>query len=364
MREQGKDVISFAAGEPDFRTPEPICEAAIQAIRDGFTRYTPSAGIAPLREAIAAKLERENALTVSPADVVVSCGAKHSVYNTLQVLAEAGDEVILIAPYWMTYADQIRLAGATPVVVRANASSGFTPDIGDLKAAVSPKTKAIIVNSPSNPTGAMYSRELLSEIVDLAHHHGFWVISDEIYDRLTYGSEHISVASLGEQAKSHTVTIGGCSKSYAMTGWRIGFAAAPSPVARAMSNFQDQVTSNPTSFAQKGAVIAFGLAADVIGAMRTEFQARRDLIVRLINEVPGLSLKAPSGAFYAFVDASAYMGGDDARLAEHLLESAGVATIPGSVFEGPGYLRMSYATSREQIQAGVARIAEALDRLR
>jgi aspartate aminotransferase len=210
----------------------------------------------------------------------------------------------------------------------------------------------------------MYDRQLLGEIVELAHRNELWIISDEIYDRLTYGAVHHSIASLGGHALQRTITIGGCSKSYAMTGWRIGFAAAPAPVVKAMSNFQDQVTSNPTSFAQKGATVAFGLPTEVVGAMRDEFHARRDLIVRLINEVPGLSLAAPQGAFYAFVDASAHMSGDDAKLAEHLLETAGVATIPGSVFEAPGFLRMSFATSRENIQAGVTRIAEVLDRLR
>ena len=321
MRGEGIDVISFAAGEPDFRTPDPVSEAAIQALNEGFTRYTPSAGILPLREAIAAKLQRENGVTVSPGDVIVSCGAKHSIYNSLQVLVEAGDEVILLAPYWMTYADQVRLAGAVPVVVRTSAATGFTPALEDIQAAITPRTRAIIVNSPSNPTGAMYDRQLLTGIVDLAQRNELWIISDEIYERLTYESPHHSIASLGAQAQERTITVGGCSKSYAMTGWRIGFAAAPTPVAKAMSNFQDQVTSNPTSFAQRGAVVAFGLPKEVVDAMRDEFHARRDLIVGLVNEVPGLSLKPPAGAFYAFVDASAYMGGDDAKLAEHLLDT-------------------------------------------
>lgn len=363
MRGEGIDVISFAAGEPDFRTPEPVSDAAIAALHEGFTRYTPSAGIPPLREAICGKLLRENGIKASPADIIVSCGAKHSVYNSLQVLVDPGDEVILLAPYWMTYADQVRLAGGVPVVVHSDASTNFTPSIEQIRAAVTSRTKAIIVNSPSNPTGAMYDRTLLSSIAELALRHGFWVISDEIYDRLTYGFEHTSVAALGADVADRTITIGGCSKSYAMTGWRIGFAAAPSPVAKAMSNFQDQVTSNPTSFAQRGAVVAFGLPVETIESMRAEFHGRRDLIVRLINAVPGLSIDAPAGAFYAFVDASNCMGGDDAKLAEHLLEKAGVATIPGSVFEGPGYLRMSYATSRDNIEQGVARIAEALAQL-
>ncbi len=364
MRSEGIDVISFAAGEPDFNTPEPVCDAAIAALKDGFTKYTPSAGIPALREAISEKLLRENGVTAPPGDIIVSCGAKHSIYNALQVLVDPGDEVILIAPYWMTYADQVRLAGGTPVVVQTRAEEGFEPDLEAIKASVTPRTKAILLNSPSNPTGAMYSRALIAGIAELATRHDFWIISDEIYERLTYGQPHISVASISSEAAERTISVGGCSKSYAMTGWRIGFAAAPAPVAKAMSNFQDQVTSNPTSFAQKGAVVAFNLPASTVEAMRVEFEARRDLIVRLINDVPGLSMRAPCGAFYAFVDASQFMNGDDASLASHLLDTARVAAIPGSVFEGPGYLRMSYATSRKNIELGVARIAEALAKMR
>lgn len=363
MRGEGIDVISFAAGEPDFRTPEPVTRAAVQALEEGFTRYTPSAGILPLREAISAKLLAENGVAVAPGDIVVSCGAKHSLYNAMQVLIDPGDEALLIAPYWMTYADQIRLAGGKPVVVRTTAATAFTPDVASIREAITPRTRVIVINSPSNPTGAMYDRELLGQIAELALRHDLWIVSDEIYDRLTYGARHYSMAAIDDRVAERTITIGGCSKSYAMTGWRIGFAAAPTPVAKAMSNFQDQVTSNPTSFAQRGAAIAFALPADIVEEMRAEFHARRDLIVKLVNSVPGLCLKAPAGAFYAFVDASAHMNGDDVNLAEFLLERARVATIPGSVFEGPGYLRISYATSRAQIEAGVARIAEALGRL-
>jgi aspartate aminotransferase len=361
MKAEGIDVVSFAAGEPDFNTPEPICEAAIHALRSGFTKYTPSSGTKDLKEAIAQKLDRENRVKVSPDQIVVSCGAKHSVYNTMQVLLDPGDEVILIAPYWMTYAEQVTLAGGKPVVVHASAESGFVPTYDQLREAVSPKTKAIILNSPSNPTGAVLPRSTMKEIAQLALRHGFWIVADEIYERLVYGAEHVSLASLSGEVAERTVTIGGCSKSYSMTGWRIGFAAAPLPVAKAMSNFQDQVTSNPTSFAQKGATAAFMLDSASVEAMRTEFEARRDLLLGLLADIPHVKTPKPLGAFYAFPDFSAYLKGQtDPELAAYLLEEAQVATVPGSVFEGPGHLRLSYAASRADIEKGVARIAEAL----
>ena len=364
MKAEGIDVISFGAGEPDFDTPEPIAAAAIEAIRKGFTKYTPTSGMPELRAAAAEKLWRENGVKVSPDQIVVSCGAKQSLYNALMCLVEPGDEVLLIAPYWMTYAEQVRLAGGIPVSVRTSADSGFLPDPDDLKAAITNKTRALVLNTPSNPTGAVFPRELIKEIVALAIRHGFWIICDEIYEKLIYdGEKHVSPASLGEDALSRTITIQGCSKSFAMTGWRIGYCAAPLPVAKAMSNLQDQVTSCPTSFAQKGAIAALGLGQSEVEAMRSEFQARRDLLIRKLRDIPNVEVPTPKGAFYALPDVSAYLGGkiqDDAALASHLLESVYVATVPGSVFEGPGHIRLSYATSRENIERGVARIAEAL----
>lgn len=367
MKAAGIDVVSFAAGEPDFNTPEPIREAAARALGNGFTRYTPSAGILELREAVAEKLARENGVRVGPDQVVVSCGAKHSVYNAMQTLLDPGDEVILIAPYWMTYAEQVRLAGGVPVVVATEAADGFVPDHDRVKAAVTSRTKAIIVNSPSNPTGAVWPRQTIKEIAAVALRHGLWVVSDEIYEKLVYGAEHVGIASLGREIAEQTITINGCSKAFAMTGWRIGYAAAPLPVAKAMSNLQDQVTSNPTSFAQKGAVAALRLPAEAVESMRAEFEARRDLIVRLLRSVPGVELVPPAGAFYVLPSFRAFLGGrcrTDAELADYLLEEFQVATIPGSVFEGPGHLRLTYATSRADIERGVARISEALDRLR
>ncbi len=366
LKAQGVDIVSFAAGEPDFNTPEAVCDAAIEAIRGGFTKYTPSAGIAPLREAAANKLSRENGVKVTADQIVVSCGAKHSIFNSLQVLLDPGDEVIIIAPYWMTYTQQVQLAGGVPVIVHTDAASGFQPDYGRIRDAVTAQTKALILNSPNNPTGAVWSRQTMKEIAALAIRHGFWVIADEIYEKLVYGAEHVSIASLGSEIAERTITINGCSKAYAMTGWRIGYAAAPLPVAKAMSNFQDQVTSNPTSFAQKGALEALSLDPKVIEDMRKEFAVRRDLIVDLVSKIPGVKPPKPQGAFYILPGFEAYLGGrfkTDVELAEHLLEVAQVATIPGSVFEASGHLRLTYATGRADIERGVTRIADALQRI-
>lgn len=367
LQAEGVDIVSFGAGEPDFNTPEPINQAAIAAIESGFTKYTPSAGIPKLKAAIVQKLARDNGLKVTPDQIVVSCGAKHSLYNTMQVLVNPGDEVILIAPYWMTYAEQIRLAGGEPVVIRTTAETEFVPTEEQLRAAISPRAKAIVLNTPSNPTGAVLPRSFLKIVAALAIRHDFWIITDEIYERLIYGETHTSIASLSEEVQDRCVLINGVSKTYSMTGWRIGFAAAPLAVAKAMSNFQDQVTSNPTSFAQVGAEAAYGLPNDDVEAMRAEFETRRDLIVGLLSAIPGVEIRAPKGAFYAFPDVSAYLGGDiadDLALTSYLLDEARVAVIPGSVFEGPGHIRLSYATSRTEIERGVARIGEALSRLK
>jgi len=367
MKAQGIDVVSFAAGEPDFNTPEPIRRAAIEAIEAGFTKYTPTSGIDALKKAVSEKLARDNGVKVAPEQVVVSCGAKQSVYNAMQILLDPGDEVILVAPYWMTYAEQVWLAGGVPKVVRTASADGFIPSYEALKQAVSPRTKAIIVNSPTNPTGAVWPRETIKQVAALALRHGFWVVADEIYEKLVYGVEHVSIASLGTDIAEQTVTINGCSKTYAMTGWRIGYAAAPLPVAKSMSNLQDQVTSNPTSFAQKGAVVALGLPPTDVDLMRAEFRARRDLISSLLVKIPGVRLEPPKGAFYVLPDFSAFLGGkikDDVALAEYLLEEARVATIPGSVFIAEGHLRLTYATGRADIEKGVARIGDALQRLR
>jgi aspartate aminotransferase len=366
MKARGIDVVSFAAGEPDFNTPQPVCDAAVGSIVAGFTKYTPTVGIIELRKAVCEKLSRENGIRVTPEQVVISSGAKQAVYQSLQVLLDPGDEVILVAPYWMTYAEQIRLSGGTPVLLHAKAAHGFVPEFEAIREAVTSKTKAILLNSPNNPTGAVWPRQTIKEIAAIALRHGLWVIADEIYEKLVYGEEHVSIASLGADIADQTITINGCSKTYSMTGWRIGYSAAPLAVAKAIGNLQDQITSCPTSFAQRGAVVALGLPPETVNGMRREFEGRRDLIVERVNRIPGVNLSKPGGAFYAFADFSGILGGrvkTDLDLAEFLLEEAKVATVPGSVFEAPGFLRLSYAASRHDIERGVARISEAVTQL-
>lgn len=362
----GADVIQFGAGEPDFNTPEEICDAAKAALDGGFTKYTVTTGIADLKEAVSAKFANDNGLTYAPDQIVVTCGAKQALFNTLWVLIEPGDEVIVVGPYWMTYADQIRLAGGVPVVVHTRAQDDFVPDFDSLKAAVTAKTKAIMINSPCNPTGAVYPRQTLKEIAQLALRHDFWIIADEIYEKLIYEGAHESIGALGSDVLARTVTIGGCSKSYSMTGWRIGYLGAPKEVVKAIGAFQDQVTSNPTSFAQVGAVAALKMDPAGVEAMRQEFDARRRLGHAELCAIPNVVAPMPKGAFYFFADFSAYLGGrmsSDRDLAEFLLEEVHVATIPGSVFEGDGFLRISYTASQENIRRGIQRIGEALSRL-
>ncbi|MCU0315234.1 MAG: pyridoxal phosphate-dependent aminotransferase [Fimbriimonadaceae bacterium] len=363
MKAEGLDVVSFAAGEPDFNTPLSVCQSASQALEQGLTKYAPSRGLPILVEAIIRKLGRENKLQASGDNIVVSCGAKHSLYNAFMTLLDPGDEVILIAPYWMTYADQIVLAGGVPVIVQTTADTGFTPHSDQIKAALTAKTKAIVINSPCNPTGSALSRQQLKDIAAIALRHNLWIISDEIYERLTYDHPHTSIASLSKEVAERTVSIFGCSKSYSMTGWRIGFSVAPKQVSDAMANLQDQVTSNATTFAQAGAATALDLPDAEVESMRSEFETRRNLGLELLRAIPGLRISQPKGAFYFFVDCSAYLQGSvktDLDLAELLLEKAHVATVPGSVFVGPGHLRLSYAASREDIQKGVMRLAQVL----
>lgn len=367
MKADGIDVIGLAAGEPDFPTPDAICDAAVDALRAGFTKYTTTTGIPELKDAIVAKLARDNGIEVHAQQVVVSCGAKHSVFNALNALLDPGDEALILTPFWMTYADQVRLCAAEPVLVPTDPRNGFQPDLDRVRAAITPRTKVLMLNSPNNPTGSVLQRETIEALVEMALANGIWIVSDEIYEKLIYSGEHVSPASLSKQAADQTVTINGCSKAYAMTGWRIGYAAAPLPVAKAMSNLQDQVTSNPTSFAQSGAVKALGMPEGQIAEMREEFRARRDLMVRLLRAIPGVHVEEPQGAFYVFADFSAHLGGriaSDLALADYLLEEAHVATVPGSVFWGEGHLRLSCASSRDAIERGLSRVSDALQQLR
>ncbi len=373
LKASGVDVISFGVGEPDFDTPENIKEAAIKAIRSGFTKYTPVGGTDELKTAIIEKLNKDNGLIYEKNEIIVSCGAKHCLYNIAEALYDAGDEVILPAPYWVSYPDQIVLNGAVPVIVKTDEGNAFkiTPEI--LKANLSKKTKALILNSPSNPTGLAYDRKSLEAIAEIAVKHDFYIISDEIYEKLIYDSfEHISIASLGDEIKQRTLVVNGISKSYAMTGWRIGFAAGPKDIINAMTNIQSQSTSNPTSISQKAAVEALTGTQDFISKMVSEFDKRRKYMVERLNNIKEVFCIKPVGAFYAFPNVSSYYGrsfkGNSIKssmdLSAYLLDEAKVAVVPGAAFGDDRYIRLSYATSMENIQKGLDRIESALSNLK
>ena len=378
LKAQGKDVISFGAGEPDFDTPQNVKDAAVAALAKGDTKYTPSSGTVALKDAILAKLKRDNGLTYSRSEVIVSCGAKHSIYNLMQALLDPGDEVIIPAPYWVSYPEQVKLADGLPVIVPTDEGTGFLATAAQIEGYVTDRTKLVVINSPSNPTGAVYTPSALRDIADLCVGRGLYLMSDEIYEKILYtGSEFVSPASFGEAVKAMTITVNGFSKAHAMTGWRLGYAAADLDIVAAMSKIQDQSTSNPTSITQAAGVEALNGPQDSVETMRRAFQERRDYIVSALNDIPGVDCLNPGGAFYVFPNVSAFYGkswkpaGDTPRtvgssddLAAYLLEAYEVAVIPGSGFGADGNIRLSYATSMENIQRGVARIAEAVQALR
>jgi aspartate aminotransferase len=372
MKASGVDVISFGVGEPDFDTPENIKEAAVKAMRDGFTKYTAVGGIDPLKDAIIDKLNNDNGLSYKREEIIVSTGAKHSLYNVAQALYGPGDEVIVPSPYWVSYPDQIILNDATPVFVKTYETDSFMVRPEALAEKITKKTKALILNSPSNPTGMVYDRKTLEKIAEMALRHNFYIVSDEIYEKLIYGEAgHISIASIGDEVKHKTVVINGLSKSHAMTGWRIGYAAAPANIVKAMTNIQSQSTSNPTSIAQKAAVEALRGPQDFVATMRAEFDKRRRFLVGELNKMEGMTCIMPEGAFYAFPNTSGLYGkkfGDrgilsSADLALYLLDEAKVALVHGSAFGDDNYVRLSYATSLDDIKRGIGRIKEALARL-
>lgn len=366
LKAEGKDVISFGAGEPDFNSPDVACEAAAKAIREGFTKYTPTPGIPALREEIAAKLQRDNRIPTSAAQIVVSCGGKQALYNALTAVVDEGSEVILLSPFWATYRDQVELSGGRAVVVPCRSEDNFEPDLDAIRAALTDRTRAILFNSPNNPTGAVYSRETIEGLAAIADRQGLWLITDEMYEKLVYDGQHVSVASLGQSIADRTITVGGCSKTYSMTGWRVGYSSAPLEVAKAMSAIQDAVTSNATSFAQKGALAALQMPQESVEAMRREFIERRDFMRHQLAQISGLNVPNPGGAFYFFLDIRPFLGGKiatDADLAEFLLEDALVAAVPGCAFEAEGFLRLSYTSSREDIARGISRMAECLSKL-
>ena len=372
MRAEGIDIMSFGLGEPDFDTPESIKEAAIRALRDGFTKYTQAGGIDELKEAVVAKLKRDNGLEYSREEVVISCGSKHSLYNLAMVLFEKGDEVIIPSPYWVTYPEQVKLSEASPVILPTQEEDGFKLRREDLERVLTRRTKALILNSPSNPTGVLLEKDDLEAIADLAVERGFYVISDEAYETLIYGGKkHISIASLGEAIKNRTILINSLSKAYAMTGWRIGYAVGPREITKAMADLQSQTTSNPTSIAQKAAIAALLGPQESVKQMREEFDRRRRFIVERLKAIPGIHCVEPFGAFYIFPNISAYLGRrfqgrivhGSADLAAYLLEEAKVAVVPGLDFGSDAHVRLSYAVSIEQIAKGLDRVEKALSKL-
>ena len=369
---RGVDVIDFASGEPDYDTPLPIKDAGIAAIRNGFTKYTPVAGIDELKSAVVDKLRRDQGLTYEKSQILISCGAKHTLYNLAQALFEAGDEVVIPSPYWVSYPDQVLLNDATPVLVPTSEATGFRLTGELLERHVTDRTKAVIVNSPGNPTGSMYERRTLEGIAEAALRHGFLIISDEIYEKLLYdGLAHVSIASLGAEVQARTVVVNGVSKAYSMTGWRIGYAAGPQELIAAMATVQSQSTSNPNSIAQKAAVTALQQGEPFIKEMVTEFDNRRRFMVERLNKIPGIHCAMPNGAFYAFPHVGSLVGRrspngpitSGAGLAAYFLQEARTATVPGEAFGAPDHIRFSYAIGMQKIIEGLDRIEAAVRRL-
>ncbi|MBU4257742.1 pyridoxal phosphate-dependent aminotransferase [Patescibacteria group bacterium] len=367
MKAEGIDIIGFGAGEPDFDTPDHIKEAAKKALDEGFTKYTPTSGIPELKKAICRKFKTDNNLDYLPDEVLVSCGAKHSIFNATLALCNEGDEVILPSPYWVSYPEMIKVAGAKAVVLKTSHEDSFKISPQQLKEVITPKTKLLILNSPSNPTGMVYSKEELVAISEILVEKGVFCISDEIYEKIIYDEqEHISIASLSPEIKKLTTVVNGVSKSYSMTGWRIGYAAGSKEIIKAMSNLQSHSTSNPTSISQKASLAALEGSQEPLYYMVAEFAKRRDCIVKRLNSIKGIVCLKPQGAFYVFADVSKIIGKtfkervikDSASLADILLEEVNVAVVPGGDFGAVEYIRLSYATSMENITKGLDRIKE------
>jgi len=372
LRAEGIDVIGFGAGEPDFDTPENIKHIAVSAINDGFTKYTAVGGIDELKEAIIASLSEDYGLDYDKSEIIVSCGAKHTLYNLTQVIIEEGDEVIIPAPYWVSYPAQVSLAGGKPVIIETTEESGFKIEPDELKEKINQKTKVLILNFPSNPTGATYSEDDLNIIAEIAIDSGLIIISDEIYHKILYDSiTHTPIATLGDDVKNSTILVNGVSKTYSMTGWRIGYSAGDKAVTSAMSKLQGQSTSNPVSISQMAAVEALMGSQDDVSKMVREFEERKNYITKRLNEVPDVRCFSPQGAFYVFPNISRFFGkGYDGKeiensvdFTEFLLEEAKVAVIPGIEFGSDDHVRISYAVSMEDIKKGIDRIEEAVEKL-
>jgi len=374
MQAQGEDVIGFGAGEPDFNTPEHIKQAGIRAIENNQTRYTAVGGSDALKDAIITKLERDNGLAYQRNQILASCGAKHSFYNLAQVLWQEGDEVIIPAPYWVSFPDMVTLAGARPVIISAGAEQDFKITVEQIENAVTPNTRAIVINSPSNPTGSAFNKNELEKLAECALRHNLLIISDEIYELITFdGFQHISIASLNQEVQKQCVVINGVSKSYAMTGWRIGYIAVGDPeIVKQVATLQGQSTSNPCSVAQAASIAALTGPMDETHAMVREFEKRRNILVGRLNDIPGVTCNNPQGSFYSFPDFSGVYGKKDMNgkvlrgsldFTDYLLSAEKVAIVPGIAFGADAHARLSFATSLEKIEAGVQRINEAVSKL-
>ncbi|TRZ95141.1 pyridoxal phosphate-dependent aminotransferase [bacterium] len=363
LKSEGRDIVNFAAGEPDFDTPDFIKDAAVEAIKSGFTKYTPSTGIPELKKLISDKFKRDNSLDYPPNQIVVSCGAKHSIYNTLMVLANRGDEVLIPSPYWVSYPEMVNLCEAKPVFIKTSPKNNFKIRADELKAYIGLRTKLLILNSPSNPAGSVYTLNELKEIAEICAREKIYVISDEIYEKLIYDNcAHISIASINEDIRQLTVTINGLSKSYSMTGWRIGYLCASREITEAISKLQDHSTSNPASISQKAAVAALGTADDFSRKVCAEFQKRRNYAISRLKNIKKIEPVIPKGAFYIFCDI-AKTGMDSVAIANRLLEEASVSLVPGEGFGWNNYVRISFATGIEQLEKGFNRIQEWVKKL-
>ena len=372
LRAQGREVIDFSVGEPDFNTPDNVIQAAEHAMAEGFTKYTQASGLPALRQAIADKLQRENDLHYEPDQIIVSCGAKHVLYNLARVLVDPGDEVIIPGPYWVTYPTQVEMAGGTPVIIPTTAAEDFKITGEVLRRYLTPATKGIILNSPCNPTGAVYTPEELQDLADVLGDTGLYVITDEIYEHMVYdGLRQISIATLSAALKERCIVVNGVSKSYSMTGWRVGYCAGPSDVIAACGHLQSQSTSNPTAFAQVAAIEALTGPQDSVHAMAAAFAERRDFVVERLNAIDGISCPTPQGAFYTFPKINALFGrrangrslSNSADVIDYLLDTAGVAVVPGEAFGADDHMRLSYAASMEALHTGLDRLDQAVQQL-
>lgn len=363
LKSEGKDVLSFAAGEPDFDTPEPVKAAAIEAINSGFTKYTPTTGIPELKKLICEKFRKDNQLSYIPEQIVVSCGAKHSIFNVIFVLVDKNDEVLIPAPFWVSYPEMINLCEGIPRFIKTSPNNSFKLTADDLNKNISTKTKLLILNSPSNPAGCVYTKEELAKIAEICVNKKIFVISDEIYEKIIFdGLQHVSLASFGKDIYDLTITVNGLSKSYAMTGWRIGYFGGPQDIVNAVSNFQDHSTSNPSSISQKAALAALSLPDDFSLAMSMEFKKRRDYIVKRLGRMKNISYVLPKGAFYIFCDISRTKI-DSLTLCKRLLDEILIAAIPGSAFGNDDFIRLSFATGLQQIEKGMDRLEEWLKKI-